>query len=459
MKINFNPFKSLAVSVIFCSCALIPASGVSQRTVQTKKNSLKRVTPLNEVQAVADSEKLKWHLSITKTEKAWQLSQGNKNVVVAIIDSGVDIHHPDLKENIWINKAEKEGIRGKDDDKNGFIDDIHGWNFAQKNPNVMDNHGHGTHVAGIIGGQGKICKPGVSPQVSLMVLKYYNPNASGEDNLNNTIRSIHYAIQNGAHIINFSGGGSEPSEEEKKAIELALENNILFVTAGGNQKVNIEKSHYYPASYNLPNIFSVGASTQEDKHFEFSNQGSLTLSAHAPGRVYSTLPGKRCGFLKGTSQSTPIFTGGAVLVKTYKKLNSPREIIKYLSKSTDTKAHLREKSQTGGRANFYRALGSEDFNIAVNGVRVQYSDGSFGQVPDGAENAESSDKLDEWDKISFLKDISLSLRKKQKNSRPAGKKTPPLARKPASLEDLPDFLVQPSSWTKIFYSQARQNSQ
>lgn len=421
MSFQFKLIIFLTIFIFSCSHT---KEKTESRNFQMQK---KRFTPLGHPQSIENLEQLKWHLKITKTEKAWQLSRGDKNIIVAIIDSGVDIHHPDLKDNIWINSVEFKGKKGIDDDNNGFIDDIHGWNFVDNNNKVMDFHGHGTHVAGIIGGQGKICKPGVAPKVSLMVLKYFDPHAQGETNLKNTVQSIKYAIQNGAHIINFSGGGPEPNNEERAAIEWAMEKNILFVTAGGNQYANIEKNPYYPASYNLPNLLSVAASDPEDKHSSFSNKGQSIL-AHAPGtKIFSTLPFGKCGFLTGTSQSTPIFTGGAVLIKTYKKLDKPAEIIKYLLKTTDFKKHLKGKSQTGGRANFYRALGSEHVDVALNGTRVQYVNDDISHILDENEKVNK-------DIISILSEISL--KKKKRN--------------PASIDNLPKFAVDPSHWTKLF---------
>ena len=414
-------------SIYFSLFFIISCSHLEEdREINQKQRNLELGSP----HALPESEKLEWHLDITKTQKAWQISKGNKNIVVAIIDTGIDTKHPDLKDNLWTNQAEKNGIKGVDDDKNGFIDDIHGWNFADNSNMVMDYHGHGTHVAGIIGGQGKVCKPGVAPQVSLMILKYYSPGAPGAVNLTNTINSIHYAIRNEAQIINFSGGGPHPNEEERKAIELALEKNILLVTAGGNEKSDIGERPYYPASYGLSNILAVGASDKSDKHSLFSNRGKF-IKAHAPGtKIYSTLPLGRCGFLTGTSQSTPIFTGGAVLVKHYKKLDRPSQIINYLSKTTDVKFDLKDKSETGGRANFYQALGSEDKNIAVDGSTIKYSDNTIGQVVTD-EDTESSE-------IAIFKDI-VTLSKKSNTGE----------RSPSSVE-WPQYLISPSHWTRAF---------
>ena len=414
--------------------SLISCAHMLKRSINQKS----RVIHLGKTHALPQKDQLEWHLKVTQTEKAWQISKGNKDTVVAIIDTGIDIHHVDLKDNLWVNEAEKNGVRGVDDDQNGFVDDIHGWNFSNHSPNVMDYHGHGTHVAGIIGGQGKLCQPGIAPNVSLMILKYYSENSSS--NLENTIRSIKYAVDNGAHIINFSGGGSQPNKKERAAIRSSFQKDILFVTAAGNQGNNIDQRHYYPASYNLPNILSVGSSNKTDGHSSFSNRGKA-VQVHAPGtKIYSTLPANKCGFLTGTSQSTPIFSGGAVLLKNHKNIHRPSEIIKYLTKSADYKTSLKGKSQTGGRANFYKALSLEDYRVAVNGRKINYSSNS----------GESSDQRAGY-VIHSIEEDTYSLFKLQEDlSKTTTKQAQKEARAPASITEFSEFLIDPSLLTKAF---------
>ena len=330
------------------------------------------------LQSQKDLKKNDWHLHITKANQAWSLSQGSEDIIVAIIDTGIDTRHPDLKENLWKNKKELHGKPGIDDDQNGYIDDIHGWNFTNNSNDIWDHHGHGTHVAGLIGGKGKVCEPGIASKVRLMTLKYYDTHSTGSQNLQNTIKSIRYAINNGAHIINFSGGGYEPSKDEKAVIAEALLKDILFVSAAGNDNTNIENKPYYPASYNLPNIFSVGSTDDRDRHSSFSNRGS-NVKIHAPGGgnskgISSTLPPSRCGYLTGTSQSTPIATGGAVLIKASQPEIEAVEIVNYLKKTSDKKDHLKDKSETGGRVNLYRAVGSQHFNVTINENKIEYSE-------------------------------------------------------------------------------------
>ena len=302
--------------------------------------------------------KKKWDLEKTNVKEAWlKFSKGNKNIVVAVIDTGIDTNHPDLKANIWKNPNEIPN-NNKDDDGNGFIDDIHGWNFVKNNNKVKDTHGHGTHIAGIIGAVGGngIGLSGVAPKVSLMALKYYSPNDNGKNNLRNTVKAIQYAIKNGAHIINYSGGGLDGSEQEKQAIQKAEKKGILFVAAAGNEKSNMDKRKYYPASYQLSNILPVTATDPSDKVLQSSNWGK-TVHKSAPGiNILSTLPNGKYGRMTGTSQATAVATGAAVLVMDYYKNTKARFTIKHLKMTGDIKGTLAGKTSQRRRLNIFKAL-------------------------------------------------------------------------------------------------------
>ena len=277
------------------------------------------------------------HLDVLQ---AWRIQKGSRHVVVAIIDTGIDKNHPEINSNLWKNASEtgayidqktgkikyKEND-GLDNDHNGFADDVYGWDFTKdtcKNKlceagtEPVDEHGHGTHVAGIIGAQGNNGQgiSGMSPQVSLMILKYYDTHASGADNLKNSIRALKYAVDHGAHIINYSGGGPQFVKEEFEILKQAEAKGILIVAAAGNEGEDIEKQHYYPASYDLNNILSVASINQKDELSPSSNYGKK-VDVAAPGEnIYSTLPlnkGKY-GSMTGTSQATAFVTGIAALV-------------------------------------------------------------------------------------------------------------------------------------------------
>ena len=350
------------------------------RKIEEKKITITKA-PKKEVSIIMNDPlmKKKWDIKNTNVQEAWlKFSKGNKTIVVAVIDTGIDVNHPDLKANIWKNKKEIPG-NNIDDDGNCFIDDIHGWNFVPKstgkisknkkcrgktgNHNLSDFHGHGSHIAGIIGGVGGngIGISGIAPQVSLMVLKYYSPNDNGKNNLNNTVKAIEYAVENGAHIINYSGGGLEPNEKERLAIQKAQKKGILFVAAAGNERTNTDKTGYYPANYFFDNILSVTATDLHDKVLPSSNWGQKTVHKSAPGKeILSTLPGGKYGRMTGTSQATAVATGAAVLImdyyKNYGKKDSARFVIKQLKMTGDIKKTLVGKTSERKQLNIFKAL-------------------------------------------------------------------------------------------------------
>ena len=332
----------------------------SQRKIRTGKGQVTQA-PKKEVSVIMNDPLMgkKWDLKQIKAEEAWiKFSKGSRDIVVAVIDTGIDVTHPDLADNIWKNPREIPGNK-KDDDGNGYVDDIHGWNFVAHNNRVNDTHGHGTHIAGIIGAVGgnNIGLSGVAPKVSLMALKYYDPNDNGKNNLKNTVKAIEYAVQNGAHIINYSGGGLEPNPKEKSAIRKAEAKGILFVAAAGNEGSNIDnKTSYYPARYPFNNILPVTATDTSDQVLNSSNYGK-TVHESAPGRnILSTLPGGKYGHMTGTSQATAVATGSAVLIMAYYKNKTARFALKHLKMTGDIKDHLKGKTSQRRRLNIFKAL-------------------------------------------------------------------------------------------------------
>jgi subtilisin family serine protease len=308
-----------------------------------------------------------------KAGKAWEITQGDREVIVAIVDTGIDINHPDIKNNLWTNKAEAEGKPGVDDDKNGFVDDIHGYDFVNNTGDLRDNHGHGTHIAGIIGAEGGngIGISGVAPKVRLMILKYYDPASKGNDNLKNTIRAVKYAIDKKANIINYSGGGTEPDDNEFRAIAAAKEAGILFVAAAGNERSNSDKAHYYPADYNLSNIISVTAINPFGQVLESSNFGVKTVNIAAPGEgIYSTLPGGKYGTMTGTSQATAFVSGVAALVLSHNKEFNFDQVKKQILSTADEIPGLRDKTSTSGKLNSYAALAIQPSISAMGAIAV-----------------------------------------------------------------------------------------
>lgn len=365
---------------------------IDGRELELGQISEKNTEVQNEPSALFNDPAIKqaWGLKKSDAGRAWSVSRGSKKVIVAIIDTGIDINHEDLKNNIWNNPGETgsdsdgndRATNGIDDDGNGLIDDVHGWNYVSNTNKLDDNHGHGTHIAGIIGAEAGNKKgiTGISPDVSLMILKYYDPKVPNTDNLKNTIAGINYAVKMGAHIINYSGGGTDFSKEEHDAIEAAERNGILFVAAAGNERSNSDEHHYYPADYKLKNIISVTAIDPTTEVLSSSNYGTDTVDIAAPGQnILSCLPNSTYGLMTGTSQATAFITGAAVLVMAHKELyGKPEEIKKYILATGDSSASLMAKTRTSRQLNLYKALTILDgekkafsgADSAVNGVYV-----------------------------------------------------------------------------------------
>ncbi len=257
-----------------------------------------------------------------------------KEVIVAVIDTGVDYTHPALRDSLWINKGESgpwtppkeladkgyawncrdKSCNGIDDDRNGYVDDVVGWDFVHDLPFPYDTHGHGTHIAGIVGGSAGMGTSGACPSVSLMALKYYDNGGAGFNNLSNTVRAIEYPIGNGAQIINYSGGGADPAATERAAVAEAQRKGVLFVAAAGNDGRNNDRRPYYPASYPIDNLIGVASVNKFERLLPSSNFGK-SVHVAAPGlMILSTLPGGKYGTMSGTSQATAFVTGAAALV-------------------------------------------------------------------------------------------------------------------------------------------------
>jgi subtilisin family serine protease len=222
--------------------------------------------------------------------EAWDITTGSSSVVVAVIDTGVDYNHPDLTSNIWTNPGEIPD-NGIDDDGNGKIDDVNGWDFVNDDNDPIDGAEHGTHVAGTIAAEGNnsIGIAGVSWTAKIMPLRFLD--GFGDGKVSDSIAAIDYAIANGAHIINASYGWNTFSQFEREAISRARDAGILFVVAAGNESENNDLVPSYPASHELDNIIAVAATDQNDNLTDFSNYGATSVDVAAPGEnIYSAYP-------------------------------------------------------------------------------------------------------------------------------------------------------------------------
>jgi subtilisin family serine protease len=327
-----------------------------------------------------------WYLEKIKAIDAWDIGQGSNNVVVAVIDSGIDMKHPDLRDNVWVNQDEILGD-GTDNDGNGYIDDINGWDFVEEDnepePNPDKEHSivavhHGTAVAGIIGAAGNngFAGAGISWRVKIMDLKAFNE--KGESDTDTVSRALDYAIAKHADIINMSFVGLGYSESLDAKIKKAYSRGILIVAAAGNENggaqghsMNNQKA--YPVCFgdggDANYVVGVAGVDREDKKTDFSNYGSACIDISAPARsIYSTFyqndkyPDFQYyfgGAFNGTSMAVPQVAGAAALIKAAHPGYTAKELTKVLLDSADKidSANPEFIGQLGrGRLNVFKAL-------------------------------------------------------------------------------------------------------
>jgi len=339
----------LTLSINF---ALAAALSFTALTANAKRSSAKRIASVKKTQSsfYADSfltsRFTSWGIDPSYTKgsinlkASWKKFTKKQNIVVAIVDTGIQFNHPFLANNLFVSQ-------GKLSSRNYGLD----FSTARPKSTPTDTHGHGTHVAGIV--------KSIFPDVKLMALKYYNPMASGKANLDSTIKALKYAVDNNVDVINYSGGGPEPSAKELAILKRAERKGILVIAAAGNERSNIDKKRnaYYPASYGLSNIITVGAHNEQNKLISASNWGSKSVDIAAPGyRIKSAIPGSGAGYMTGTSQATAFVSGVVALLKSkYPEFNYQqiRNII--ISSSLKIKS-LKGKVLGGGKLDAARAM-------------------------------------------------------------------------------------------------------
>lgn len=285
-------------------------------------------------------------------KKAWEKEEGSKDTIVAVIDSGVDYNHSFLENNMWTNDL-------------GY----HGYDFVNKDNYPMDNHGHGTHVAGIIAGYdvdrwGEEQPVGVMKNASVMALKGID--IDGYIDVATLVEALEYASLNNVDVINLSLGGSNYSIAEYDAIKNC---DAVVVAAAGNESSNNNYTPSYPANYNLPNIISVAATNNKDELADFSNYGDNTVDVAAPGKdIFSLAFTGGYFFNSGTSMATPYVSGIAGLLSSYNETFDYEDIIDIINQSVDEKISLRSKVITSGRVNAEKALEIADSYFIEKGI-------------------------------------------------------------------------------------------
>ena len=318
---------------------------------------------------------------------AWDLTTGSSAVVVANIDTGVRYTHEDLAANAWTNPGEIGG-NGIDDDANGFVDDVYGWDFFYNDSNPTDDAGgHGTHTAGTIGAVGNNAKGvvGVNWNVKIMAIKIYSPNGGDSTSamLVNAYNYIRMMKNRGVNIrvTNNSYGGCGEAcgydQATKDALDAMGDAGILNVFAAGNANANLETTAFYPASYTSPSILSVASSTSTDARSGFSNYGAISVDLAAPGSgVLSTFANSDASYatLSGTSMATPHVAGAAALLSAYNPTLSPASLKASLMNTVDVLPAWNGLVKTGGRLNIFNALQNQTVcNFSVSQTSHSFS--------------------------------------------------------------------------------------
>lgn len=315
--------------------------------------------------------------------EAWDKQKGSSSTIVAVIDTGVDYTHPDLAANMWKNDGEIAGD-GIDNDRNGYIDDVHGYDFVNRDGDPMDDYFHGTHVAGTIGavGDNGVGIVGVAWNVQIMALKFLDESGGGYTS--DAIAALNYAVANGARISNNSWGGGGFEASFETALKNAQAKGHIFVAAAGNDGWNNDRDAFYPAGYNVDNVVSVAATDRNDELAWFSNYGRNSVDIAAPGvDIYSTFPTRSTPAMRdggyttnyasisGTSMATPHVAGVIALVMSeFPDLEYDAVIDKVLS--TVDIVEGAAQTVTGGRLNAAAAVGNPPQDLT--GPRIVSTD-------------------------------------------------------------------------------------
>lgn len=322
--------------------------------------------------------------------EAWDLETGSRDIVVAVIDTGIDYNHNDLRDNMWVNQLEYNGTSGIDDDGNGYIDDIYGYDFYNNDSDPYDDHYHGTHCAGTIGGTGNNMQgvTGVCWQVRLMALKFLSSGGSGNDA--DAIEAIQYGVTMGARVMSNSWGGTTYNQGLRDAIEAAGTAGIVFVAAAGNNGTNNDLYPHYPSSYDCGNVIAVINTDLNDNRSSSSCYGLVSVDLGAPGSsIYSCQPGNNYQYLSGTSMATPHVSGACALMLSKNSSLGVPEMKDILLSTVDPT--LSGLCVSGGRLNLYEAVqevpaqsGGDD----PGGAWVRFNSPCGTVLPDDANDVE-----------------------------------------------------------------------
>ncbi len=338
-----------------------------------------------------------------RATQAWDVFTGSHDVVVAVIDTGVDWNHPDLATNIYANPGEIPG-NGIDDDGNGFVDDVRGWDFRNEDNNPTDDNGHGTHCSGTIGGIGNnaVGVAGVNWNVSIMPLKFLS--SAGSGTTADAIECIEYATMMGVDIMSNSWGGGPFDTAMEQAITNAYNAGIFFVAAAGNSGVNTDSTPFYPSCYTVPNVISVMATDHNDNRVNepgwwASNYGATTVDLAAPGlHIWSTTPNNTYDDYSGTSMACPHVAGALALLRgrfPTMSVDAGKELL--LTLGVDQLPQLNGLNVSGGRLNAFMLIADPDtippgqiIDLAVTQVASNWVDLAWTATGDDGDEGTAS---------------------------------------------------------------------
>ncbi|MEH1944025.1 MAG: S8 family peptidase [Nostoc sp.] len=330
-----------------------------------------------------------WGADLVKAPEVWAQGYTGKGVVVAVVDTGVDYNHEDLKNNIWTNSKEIAG-NGIDDDGNGYVDDNYGWNFADNNNNSLDNNGHGTHVSGTIAGENNnYGVTGIAYDAKIMPVKVLNESGSGS--YSSISKGIRYAVDNGANVINLSLGGTSSNRTLQSAIDYASSKGVIVVMAAGNDG---DSSPDYPARYASKSGIAVGAVDKNNNLADFSNRSGTNEISYvtAPGvKVYSSVPNNQYATYSGTSMAAPHVAGVVALMLSANPNLTDAQVRQIVAEtagnSTETTNSSLNISNVSSLANQVIA------NTAANNTQTRISSFNISNVSSLARQVMSDDNL------------------------------------------------------------------
>jgi len=299
-----------------------------------------------------------WALDKIDAPEAWDIATGSSETIVAVIDAGVDYNHRDLANSMWINEVELNGADGADDDDNGYVDDVYGYNFVYNNNDPLDDYGHGTHCAGIIAAEGDngLDTVGVAWTSKIMAIKFLG--SRGDGSTEDAALSVYYAVANGADVISMSWGSMRESEVLEDVLDYAHSQGLILVAAAGNSNSDEPQ---YPAAYR--HVISVASTDRRDEKASSSNYGPWVdiaapgesiLSLRASGTSYGTSFDQYTTFVSGTSMAAPHVAGACALLLSANPFLRYSELYGILTRTTDPISP--EVSTSGGRLNLFKAM-------------------------------------------------------------------------------------------------------